>query len=233
MQRREPGRRGRPLMRRMRWRGALPVLALGVALAAGAPADPVSAEAADSGELQLRLEADEAVRGSASAPLTMVEFTDYQCPYCRRFQAEVWPRLKRDYVDTGKLRFIVRDLPLTFHAHAKPAAEAAHCAGEQGRFWAMHDALLATTTDLSPRGIEGQARALGLDVARFDACVAAGRYAAVIARNAAAADALGLRGTPAFLVGTVQHGTLQGRAVMGALPYADFDAVVRAALAAN
>jgi protein-disulfide isomerase len=208
------------LTRPMRWRpAALAVLAVGAALAAG------------SGELRFRLRPDEAARGSASAPLTMVEFTDYQCPYCRRFQAEVWPRLKHDYVDTGKLRFIVRDLPLTFHAHAQPAAEAAHCAAEQGRFWPMHDALLASGSDLSERGLERQAGALGLDVARFEACVAAGRYAAVIARNAAEADALGLRGTPAFLIGTVHEGELLGRPVMGAMPYGDFAAVIREALA--
>jgi protein-disulfide isomerase len=215
------------------WRSAgLALLAVGAALAAGSPADPAAAaDSPGAGELRLPLRPDEAARGSASAPLTMVEFTDYQCPYCRRFQAEVWPRLKHDYVDTGKLRFIVRDLPLSFHAHAQPAAEAAHCAAEQGRFWPMHDALLASGSDLSERGLEHQAGALGLDVPRFEACVAAGRYAAVIARNAAEADALGLRGTPAFLIGTVHEGELRGQAVMGAMPYGDFAAVIREALA--
>jgi len=177
------------------------------------------------------LEPSEQAQGSGSAPLTMVEFTDYQCPYCRRFQAEVWPRLKREYVDTGKLRFIVRDLPLPFHAGAKPAAEAAHCAAEQGRFWPMHDALLATGADLSAKGIEQRAGALGLDVGRFDACVAAGKYAAAIERNAAQADALGLRGTPAFVIGRVRQGELQGWPIEGALPYEEFDALLRQVLA--
>src|ERR1700741_1407020 len=80
--------------------------------------------------VRLALPPGEPALGSATAPLTMVEFTDYQCPYCRRFQAEVWPKLKRYYVDTGKLRYIAPDLPLEFHAAAAPAAEAAHCAGE-------------------------------------------------------------------------------------------------------
>ena len=203
----------------MRWRSAaLALLAAGAMLAAG------------SDELRLRLRPDEPARGSADAPLTVVEFLDYQCPYCRRFEAEVWPRLKRNYVDTGKVRFIVRDLPLSFHAHAQPAAEAAHCAAEQGRFWPMHEALLASGSDLSPQGLEHQAGALGLDVPRFKACVAAGRYAAVIAHNVADADALGLRGTPAFLIGTVQDGELRGQAVMGALPYNEFAAIIREAL---
>jgi protein-disulfide isomerase len=182
-------------------------------------------------EVQMPLEPTEPARGSAAAPLTMVEFTDYQCPYCRRFQAQVWPRLRHDYVDTGKLRFVVRDLPLSFHAGAKPAAEAAHCAGEQGRFWPMHDALLGKDSDLSAHGIEQHARTLGLDLQRFDACVTAGKYAATIERNAAQADALGLRGTPAFVIGRVQHGELTGWPVEGALPYEDFDALLRQLLA--
>jgi protein-disulfide isomerase len=204
----------------LRWpNAALALIAAGAVLAAG------------SGELRLRLGPDEAAQGKAGAPLTVVEFTDYQCPYCRRFQAEVWPRIKRDFVDTGKVRFIVRDLPLSFHAHAQPAAEAAHCAAEQGRFWPMHAALLASDSDLSPQGLEHQASALGLDVARFRACVTERRYAAVIARNAADAAALGLRGTPAFLIGTVEDGELRGQAVMGALPYGEFAAIIREALA--
>jgi len=195
-------------------------------LSAGASGEPGSSVR----EVQMVLEPSEQALGSGAAPLTMVEFTDYQCPYCRRFQAEVWPRLKREYVDTGKLRFIVRDLPLPFHAGAKPAAEAAHCAGEQGKFWPMHDALLATGADLSAKGIEHRAGALGLDVGRFDACVAGGKYAAAIERNAAQAHALGLRGTPAFVIGRVQHGELQGWPIEGALPYEEFDALLRQVL---
>ncbi len=199
-------------------------------LALAGPLPGAAAEPADAQLLQMKLQSDELALGSATAPVTVVEFTDYQCPYCRRFQAQVWPRLKREYVDTGKVRFIVRDLPLTFHAGAKPAAEAAHCAAEQGRFWPMHDALLANGADLSAQGIEQHARAVGLDLARFDACLAAGHYAQVIARNAAQANALGLQGTPAFLVGRVQHDEIVGQAVMGAVPYEDFDAVLREAL---
>jgi protein-disulfide isomerase len=89
----------------------------------------------------LRLDAREYSLGRSDAPLTLLEFTDYQCPYCRKFQAETWPLLKKNYIDTGKLRFIVRDLPLSFHSSARPAAEAAHCAAEQGKFWEMHHAM--------------------------------------------------------------------------------------------
>lgn len=198
-------------------------LALGLAgAAAAAPATDV---------VQVPLLPDEPVRGSADAPLTLVEFTDYQCPYCRRFQAEVWPRLKREWVDTGKLRVVVRDLPLGFHAGALPAAEAAHCAAEQGQFWAMHDALLKPATGLDETGLEAQARIVGLDVPRFRDCVASKRYAMAIARNAALASSLGINGTPAFVMGTVHRNLLYGWALMGARPYEDFDTVLRTELA--
>jgi protein-disulfide isomerase len=169
--------------------------------------------------------------GRPDAPLTVVEFTDYQCPYCRRFQAETWPRLKHDWIDTGKLRFIVRDLPLEIHSAARPAAEAAHCAGEQGRFWRMHDLLLGMQADLSVRGIDGYARAAGLDLGRFRACVAAHKYSADIARNLAAADRLRLNGTPSFIIGRTVNGVLTGERVAGALPYDDFNAGLKALLA--
>ena len=202
---------------------------LASALAALAIAAPGTA---DHG-VQLRLEEAEQALGRADAPLTMVEFTDYQCPYCRRFQLETFPRLKRVWVDTGKLRFIVRDLPLEIHSSAQPAAVAAHCAAEQGKFWPMHAALLAADADLSPEGLRRQARALGLDLQRFESCRVAGKYIAAIGRNAMQAHELGFDGTPAFVIGKAQNGVLRGQTVEGALPYEDFDAALRQALTSH
>ena len=179
----------------------------------------------------LRLDAREYSLGKSDAPLTLLEFTDYQCPYCRRFQAETWPLLKKNYVDTGKLRFIVRDLPLSFHSSARPAAEAAHCAGEQGKFWEMHHALLSGDDPLANGGIDRRAKALGLDVERLNACTQAARYESAIARNTAAADALGIRGTPAFVIGRIVNGALEGQLVSGAQPYDEFDAALKQLLA--
>src|SRR5271170_5271735 len=197
---------------------ALAALAL-AALAIAAPDAPGNA-------VQLRLDEDEQALGRADAPLTLVEFTDYQCPYCRRFEAETFPRLKRVWVDTGKLRFIVRDLPLEKHSNAQPAAVAAHCAAEQGKFWPMHAALLAVNADLSPEGLRRQAGALGLDLHRFASCQVAGKYIAAIGRNAMQARELGLDGTPAFVIGKAQNGVLRGQTVEGSLPYEDFDAAL-------
>lgn len=179
------------------------------------------------GQVQLRLESDEQSLGRADAPVTIVEFTDYQCPFCRKFEAEVLPRLKREFIDRGQLRFIVRDLPLEFHANAQPAAEAAHCAAEQGAFWPMHDALLAQKADLTPHSIEEDAQHLHLDLTRFQLCVRGTRYADAIQRNVAQAKALNLDGTPAFVIGRTRGGVLTGWAVMGARPYEDFAAALR------
>jgi protein-disulfide isomerase len=189
--------------------------------------------AADESRVRMPLDALEQARGSAAAPITVVEFTDYQCPYCRRFQAETWPALKRYYVDTGKVRFIVRDLPLQFHSAARPAAEAAHCAGEQGQFWPMHEALLARDMKLDDASLLRQAQALGLDVARFRECMAGNKYEAKIARNAARAASLDVRGTPTFIIGKVAHGELEGVRIAGTMPYQDLSAYLNQLLAAR
>lgn len=212
---------------------AAALAALGALALLAARVGPARAQPQDSGQVQMRLLPDEQALGSPTAPLTIVEFTDYQCPFCRRFQAETWPRLKRNYVDTGKLRFIVRDLPLDFHAAARPAAEAAHCAAEQQKFWPMHAALLGGPADLSPTTIDRRARAVGLDVAKLHACIASDKYSFAIARNAREADALGLNGTPSFVIGRAANGVLTGLRVSGALPYEDFDAGLRALLAGD
>jgi protein-disulfide isomerase len=203
-----------------------------VASAAVLAPQAASAQAGDTSELvEMRLGALEYSLGRPDAPLTVVEFTDYQCPYCRRFEAETWPRFRHDWIDTGKVRFIVRDLPLEIHSAARGAAEAAHCAGEQGQFWRMHDLLLGVHADLSPRGIDRLARAAGLDLGRFRACLAAHKYSTDIARNLAEADRLGLDGTPSFIIGRTANGVLTGERVSGALPYDDFNAGLKELLA--
>jgi protein-disulfide isomerase len=207
-------------------------LACSLTLAALAAVSP-PASTDDVRVVHMRLDAMEYTRGHADAPVIMLEFTDYQCPYCRRFEAETWPRLQHEFVDTGKVRFIVRDLPLPFHLNARPAAEAAHCAGEQGRFWPMHDVLLAGTTGLDLASLVQQAQGMGLDVVRFRDCVRTNKYDAAIARNVVAAKALGLQGTPGFVLGRMTHGELEGIRFFGALPYDHFANVINALLAAR
>lgn len=221
----------RPLFpSRVRAAALAAAVALAAAAASGAGAPAAPPESAQPG-VRMSLRAHEYSLGSSDAPLTIVEFTDYQCPYCRQFQAQTWPLLKRDYVDTGKVRFIVRDLPLSIHSAARSAAEVAHCAGAQGRFWPMHEALLASDAQLTDDYVLRQARAMGLNAQRLSACATADRYEAAITRNANAAAALGIQGTPTFIIGRSQPRELRGERLGGAQPYEAFDAVLKRLLA--
>jgi protein-disulfide isomerase len=210
------------------------VLALVLSIASFAAAAATGIGGAGQGvPVRMPLDALEQSRGSATAPITVVEFTDYQCPFCRRFQAESWPALERNYVASGKVRFIVRDFPLKIHSAARPAAEAAHCAGEQGQFWPMHAALLARDMKLDDASILAKAQSLGLDVPRFGQCVTSHKYEAAIARNAAQASAIGVNGTPTFVIGRASRGQLDGLRMAGAVPYNDFAAYLDRLLAGH
>ena len=88
--------------------------------------------------------------GSANATITLIEFTDYQCPFCSRHFNQTYEQIKKDYIDTGKVKFYLRDFPLGFHPNAQKAAEAARCAGDQGKYWEMHDALFKNQSEWSP-----------------------------------------------------------------------------------
>lgn len=173
------------------------------------------------------------VLGKSDAPLTMVEFTDYQCPFCGRFEASTFPEIKTNYIDTGKLRLIVRDLPLEgLHPYAMKAAQAVHCAADQGKFWAMHDLLFKNQNRLDADSLSGYAtKDLGLNGATFSKCMADGKHLQEIAGEVRYAQSLGITGTPTFIIGKTQGDTVEGRVVVGALPYANFAAVIDEALA--
>jgi protein-disulfide isomerase len=205
---------------------AAALLALACVSARSAPA-PADAAGRAPPPVRLKLDDKEFSLGRSDAPITMVEFTDYQCPYCREFQAKTFAQLKAHYIDTGKLRFIVRDLPLEFHSSARPASEAAHCAAEQGKFWEMHHALLTSREPLASGGIDKSATAVGLDLQRLHACMSAARYEGIIARNSATASMIGIHGTPAFVIGRMANGQLEGELAEGAFPYAEFDGALR------
>jgi protein-disulfide isomerase len=170
--------------------------------------------------------------GKPDAPLTLVEFTDLQCPFCRRFHADTYEELKKNYIDTGKLRFVSRDLPLeSIHPQAMPAALAARCGGEQGKFWEVRRALVLKPT-LSPELISATAKELGLDMVAFDKCVAEKKFAADIRKDMQEAQAVGIGGTPTFVLGRTAAGEFQGTRLVGAQPYAAFDAKLRQLLEA-
>ena len=161
--------------------------------------------------------------GNRDAPLTLVEFTDYECTFCRRFQVMTFPELRKKYIETGKLRFISRDLPLDFHARAFRAAEAARCAGDQGRFWEMRD-LLVSTGRLDDEDITAHARQLKLDLKAFSACLAEGKHRTAIQQDILEAARLGINGTPGFVIGRSTPDGVAGEILMGAQPLAAFEA---------
>ena len=173
------------------------------------------------------------VLGRADAPVTIIEFTDLQCPYCARYATQTFPRLRRDYIDTGKLRYTSRDLPLPFHDFALPAAVASRCAGEQGRFWEYREALFAAQGQLGTEPYARLARELGLDVERLEACRSDGRQEANVRADLALARSSGIGSTPAFVIGRLVNGEFQGEVITGAQPYDVFAAKIEALLAAQ
>jgi len=161
--------------------------------------------------------------GPSNAPVTIVEFSDYECPYCQAWDQQVYQQLMTSY--PNKIRFVYRDLPLPMHPEAVPAAEAADCAGEQGAYWKYHDALFGQQYGLSRVAYEHYAADLGLDGKAFAACLDSQRYLSKIQANASDAANVGLNSTPSFVI--------NGRVLIGALPFADFKAVVDQELAAK
>lgn len=152
--------------------------------------------------------------GPADAKVTIVEFSDYECPFCKRAEASV-EQVKQTYGD--KVRLAYRNYPLPFHQSARPAAQAALCANEQGKFWAMHDKLMAAK-DLSAANLQQIASDVGLDRKKFDECVAAERGKETIEKDLAAGQAAGVNGTPAFFI--------NGRLLDGAQPFEKFQEII-------
>jgi len=172
--------------------------------------------------------------GREDAPVTMVEFTDYQCPFCRRFEADSFAQLKKEYIDTGKVRFVSRDLPLDFHPNAPAAAMAARCAGEQHKFWEMRDAMmLDTATDLGPDSILKYGQKTNLDMTAFRGCLSDKKYTSAIQKDTADAGTLGISGTPSFVIGKTAKDEIAGVRIVGAVPYSVFDSTIKDLLTAK
>jgi protein-disulfide isomerase len=175
-----------------------------------------------------------ATRGQASARVVLIEFSDFQCPFCGRYVRETYAELQREFVDTGKVRYAFRSFPLeSIHPLAFKAAEAGECAREQGKFWEMHDRLFADQQALAPSDLLKHGQALGMDDAKFQTCFE-GTVTARIKADQAEAVRLGLTGTPTFLVGEAQpDGTVKVlQKIVGAQPYATFRAILQAVLIA-
>lgn len=179
---------------------------------------------------------DDPYLGSKDAPVTVVEFSDFQCPFCRRYWRDIIPRLKEEYINTGRVRFVYRDFPLSnIHPGAEPAALAAECADDQGKFWEMHDKIFLeqdkratrpdkmdtvsfTEVDLEVWGAE-----IGLNADEYNRCRAERRYAAEVAKDLSDGSAAGVNGTPGTFV--------NDRFINGAVPYDQLRGAIEAELA--
>ncbi len=196
-----------------------------------APAPPAAQAAAPAAPSQPQT-VSVSIEGSPSmgrddAPLTLVEFSDIQCPFCGRFHTQTFEQLKTNYIDKGLLRFVSRDLPLPFHAEAEKASLAARCAGDQGRYWEMRDALLKNPSTLSTDTIMAQAATLSLNADTFKACMDQQKYVDVIRKDGQDAATIGLSGTPSFVLGKASGTTVQGITIVGAQPYASFESKIK------
>lgn len=154
-------------------------------------------------------------KGSASAPVTIIEFSDYQCPYCKKGDDTV-KQIFDVYGD--RIRFVFRDYPLSFHANAQKAAEAAGCALEQGKFWEMHEKMFSNQGALDVPSLKQYATALGIDAAKFAECLDSNKRAAEVTKDLNDGMAVGVTGTPAFFV--------NGRLVGGAAPFDNFARII-------
>lgn len=175
-------------------------------------------------------------RGKANATLTMVEFSDFQCPFCARHVSQTEPLLTKEYVDTGKLKVVFMDFPLeSIHKFAFKAAETARCAAEQGKFWEMHDQLFGnqkTPTDFS--NWTAHAMAVGLKMDEFESCLGSGRHAGDIRKDLAQGRSAGVSGTPGFFLAFTDPTSTAVKTVRfinGAQPFAAIKAQIDALLA--
>jgi protein-disulfide isomerase len=173
---------------------------------------------------------DDDIMGNKNAKVTIVEFSDYQCSFCRRFWSDTLPPIKKEYIDTGKVKFVYRDFPLNFHPSAQASAEAAECAADQGKFWEMHDKLFAEqakkgtgTIQYTVNDIKSWAVQIGLNSTTFNSCLDSGKYKSEVDKDAADGAKIGINGTPGFIIGS--------QTISGAYPFSEFKRVIDSELA--
>jgi protein-disulfide isomerase len=177
----------------------------------------------------------DAVLGNANAKVTIVEFSDFECPYCRSFFIGAYPELKKNYIDTGKVKLVFRHFPLSFHVGARPAALAAQCAGDQGKFWEMHDKIFSEqqkqeadkntvtrTVSFEAADVNTWAKSLGLNMTTYTTCMTSEKYGKKVDADIAAGTTFGVSGTPTFFV--------NGQFVLGAQPFSEFKKLIDDAL---
>jgi protein-disulfide isomerase len=173
-------------------------------------------------------------RGNPGAHVAIIEYADFECPYCGEYEHKVFPHLLSDYIQTGKVKYFYRDLPLSIHGRALPAARAARCAGEQGKYWEMHDSLFAKQNALSAPALLERAQTLGLDKEKFTECLSSDRYNEDIRKSISDAEKFGIDGTPTFFIGTIEGDVVNIKAgIKGTSPVDVFKTDLDALLPTN
>jgi len=166
------------------------------------------------------------IKGEKNAPVTIVEYSDFECPFCGRFHETTLPQLVTDYIDKGKVQFAYKHFPLSFHKNSKNASLAAECAKEQGGdkvFYKYHDILYVNQTTQTVENLKKWAADMGLDTAKFDSCLDTQKYATQVDADFNEGQAFGVSGTPAFFI--------NGRLVTGAQPFSAFQTIIDEELA--
>jgi len=175
--------------------------------------------------------------GRSNAKVTIVEFSDYQCPFCARYAHETFPLIDRDYIRTGRVKYVFRDFPIeSIHPQAFKAHEAVHCAQEQGERRGMHEKVFSNQRAVSGADLTAYAQALGLDGAGFEKCLAGGLPSVKIRRGLAEGQESGVRGTPTFFLGLTESDGSKVKAVrriVGAQPYSVFKAAIEELLSSR
>ena len=186
--------------------------------------NPTPSGAVVGGTANIKLsEDDNFVKGDDDAPVTIYEFSDYQCPFCGRFYTDTLPLIEENYVKTGKVRLVFKDFPLeSIHPEALPAAIAARCAGDQDKFWEMHDKLFENQRVLGNSNYKQWAQEFGLDAGEFADCIDSKKYLSAVRKDLVEGQQNGIQGTPGFVVA--------GRLISGAQPFSVFQAAIDTAL---
>lgn len=166
---------------------------------------------------------DDPFLGEEDTPLTLIEFVDYQCPFCKRFFDQSFAQIKTEYIDTGKVKLVIRDFPLNFHPNAQKASEATECADDSGKFWEMHDLLFVKQDEWSPSQnatdlFKKYASDLGLP-SSFDVCLDEGTHAQEVQKDLSDGTSAGINGTPGFWVLGPDG---KSQKISGAVPFANF-----------
>lgn len=165
-----------------------------------------------------------AIKGEANAKVTLVEFTDYQCPFCARHFKNTLPQLDKEYVKTGKLKYVLREFPIpSLHPQAVKAAEAANCSGDQGKYWEMHSRLFANQKAFAPEQLLTHAKAVGVEAVQFKSCLDSGKYAAKVQKDIADGKQAGTRGTPTFFLGMTEPQKSEIKAIKRIVGAQSFD----------